>query len=443
MSLERSLCQALIKDDNGLLTLSKYKIKPNLFRAEKPLFDFIIRHYSAHNTMPNEEVIRRSVDKNFEAEDPGQPLSYWCSEIVARERVHIAHKASNEGVKLLESFDVDGWVQRLATAIFEINSDLGESTDVIVDSQERIDLVLSRYKERLESGGVAGIELPWEFLTTETGGMQSGDVNVISADTGVGKTWLLILIGLHAWMSGQKILLVSKEMSADMIEDRFHSLIGKIPYKLFRQGKLDEDTYKALEASVQSVCSGNNKRFVIVDDVQSTKSGMLDVEAKIREYNPNLLLVDGIYLISDDTGGEDFDWKSLARVVKALKRVLSKYGIPGVVTTQNKDLTNQQRKGKTGANNAANSTNALAYSKEISRIATLIMILYQSREDKAANKMCMFLPKVREGENLTVQFNWNFENMDFSMMDGSTLRNVFEVPEATGDGSDEIGSFDV
>lgn len=428
MGLELELCQALIIEGN-LTTLGKYRIKRDYFRTEQPLFDFILRHHERHGVMPSEEAIRRGVNKpEYVQLDPGQPLSYWCQEIINREQRAVVNKAMEAGAKMLgeDVFDVEAWTKTMNKALTKISGDMGESTDLVLDSAERVPIVIDRYRKRTEDNGVEGVVLPWEHLTNETGGMLGGDVSVISADTGVGKTWVLLLIGYHAWLSGLKVMCVSKEMAGEVIEDRFHAIRSAIAYKAFRQGKLDEMTFEKWQKDAEELGEQDAKRFIVVDDVESSKSGMLEIAAKIEEYKPDLLLIDGVYLLSDDSG-DDLDWKSVGRVIISLKRVLKKYKIPGVVTTQNKDLSNRTRGGKNAAQ-AANSTNALAYSKEISRIASLLMILFQGEADREAGQMRLFLPKVREGERLNLTLNWNFDTMDFSMKSFNKEASGTEAP---------------
>jgi replicative DNA helicase len=417
---ERELCQALIRDDAGFKTLSKYKIKPEYFHTEKSLYDYILRHFDRHGKMPDAAAIQTGADPLFEVEEPGNPLSYYCEELIKIRRRDIAVKATKEAAKKLENDKdpecVDAWMRAVTKAVFQIESDLTESTDILIDSKDRANTVLERYNERLENVGVSGLPFPWDFLSGETGGMQAGDVDVISANTGVGKTWVLLLIAHHLWLQGKKVLLISKEMSGDAIEDRFHSLHFKLAYKMFRQARLDDSVFEVWKAQAEKMWEEDSRRFVVVDDVTNDKAGVMDIEAKIVEYKPDIAMVDGIYLVSDDSG-DDLDWKSVGRVIIRLKRVLRKYGIPGVVTTQNKDLSGKNRGGKPGSGRAT--TDDLAYTKEISRIATLLMMLRQDADDKVANIMRLDLPKVREGESLSVTLNWNFETMDFATADGS------------------------
>lgn len=420
--MERELCQALITDENGLKVLSKYKIKPNYFHTEKSLYDYILRHFDRHGKMPDAAAIQMGVSQEFEAEPPGNPLSFYCEELIKRRRQDIARKATEKAIDLLESEKdttvdrVEAWKHEITKAVFQIESDLTESTDILLDAKDRAGAVLTRYTERLENVGVSGLPFPWDFLSGETGGMQAGDVDVISANTGVGKTWVLLLIAHYLWMHGKKVLLISKEMSGDAIEDRFHSLHFKLAYKMFRQARMDDTAFERWKEEAEKMWAEDSRRFIVVDDVTNDKAGVMDIEAKIVEYKPDILLVDGIYLVSDD-GGDDLDWKSVGRVIIRLKRVLRKYGIPGVVTTQNKDLSGKNRGAKPGAGRAT--TDDLAYTKEISRIATLLMMLRQDADDKIANVMRLDLPKVREGESLSVTLNWNFDTMDFQTADGS------------------------
>lgn len=428
MNFELELCRGLLTEQNAMRTFIEWKIKPSYFENDttRAVLDYILRHYNKHGVLPNEAAVKLAVGQDaFDLETPEQPLSYYCECIILREQVNEAKRTTEDLIKIIGDNKVDAiaekrvdrWRERAQKGLMKIVADLSQAQDIIIDSKERGQAAVERYEERQKNLGVLGVSYPWPELTNVSGGMEAGDITVISANTGVGKTWLLVYIALYVWLElGKKILFVSKEMHGDVIEDRFYSKLKALPYRMFRQGSLDEDQYRAFKEIVEQVTSTDSRRFIIIDDVQQDKSGVLEIEAKIEEYKPDILFIDGIYLISDDAG-DDLDWKSVARVIYKLKRVLKKYEIPAVVTTQNKDLSKQGKGAKASAS-AANSTDSLAYSKDISRAASLMINLYQTDQDRAAKTMTMFLPKVREGERADLTLNWDFDRMDFSITTG-------------------------
>jgi len=105
--------------------------------------------------------------------------------------------------------------------------------------QERI---LAEREARLESQGSVGPETPWPRLNRMVAGGKKGDITLLSAKTGYGKSTLALLIALHqAWTQGYDVALMHFEQYTESILDRLLAhRFGLLPVDFRKPGKITD-----------------------------------------------------------------------------------------------------------------------------------------------------------------------------------------------------------
>ena len=105
--------------------------------------------------------------------------------------------------------------------------------------QERI---LAEREARLESQGSVGPETPWPRLNRMVAGGKKGDITLISAKTGYGKSTLALLIALHqAWTQGYDVALMHFEQYTESILDRLLAYrFNLMPVDFRKPGKITD-----------------------------------------------------------------------------------------------------------------------------------------------------------------------------------------------------------
>ena len=105
--------------------------------------------------------------------------------------------------------------------------------------QERI---LAEREARLESQGSVGPETPWPRLNRMVAGGKKGDITLLSAKTGYGKSTLALLIALHqAWTQGYDVALMHFEQYTESILDRLLAhRFSLLPVDFRKPGKVTD-----------------------------------------------------------------------------------------------------------------------------------------------------------------------------------------------------------
>tara|TARA_R100001509_G_scaffold164407_1_gene141878 strand:- start:88 stop:1329 length:1242 start_codon:yes stop_codon:yes gene_type:complete len=150
--------------------------------------------------------------------------------------------------------------------------------------------------------GMIGIPTPFNVINSTGMGWQPGDLITAYARPTVGKTWLCCKIAAIAVEKGFKTLLVSTEMTRASINLRMDVILGhmrgfNLSHSAIRNGnEIDESEYKRFLTETDS------KNLLICDHISGEDSISLpSINNLVRKYSPDLLVIDGVYLISQDS----------------------------------------------------------------------------------------------------------------------------------------------
>ena len=133
------------------------------------------------------------------------------------------------------------------------------------------------------------------------------------------------------------------------------------------------------------------------------------MQAKIRETKPDLVIVDGMYLMRDDRSGKrDVDWKAIAHISQDLKLTAQEFGVPLIGVTQ----ANRGSEGK------ESSLSGLGYSDSFAQDADAVFQVSRRKvvdPETGIKKTELYLncPGLREGELDGIVVNGN-PGSDFS-----------------------------
>lgn len=275
--------------------------------------------------------------------------------------------------------------------------------------------VLAKY-ERMKAGE-RGIPFPFAGMNDATLGMWPQDLILFAARLGIGKSWSLLLIARAAWKAGTRVLLCTTEMSQERMAERFFAMDRKLPYAQFRNGSLNPYQESAMYEGLLKMMEKDDGRFRVLGGDFDFR--MPNLQAEIEEFLPDLVIVDGAYLIESEGEGRT---EKAANTFNALKRLANRMHIPIVVSSQ---FNREVKK------NSPNTVQAesIGLTDVAGWNADVIFGLVQT-EDMAKDKRMIFKPlKIREGKGEEFEVIWDIENMNFEELPkpGSEKGNPFDA----------------
>jgi replicative DNA helicase len=205
-------------------------------------------------------------------------------------------------------------------------------------------LLRQQYNTHAESGGVVGIPYPWEVLNQKTGGMRDEEFIVIYGRPGNMKTWVACAIAAKAYLENHRVMIFSKEISREAMLTRVCSVLGNVDYDRLRRGILTEEDadeffelMDELAESEEEDSTGSHHRALMFMSDKGKKAGSTveDLIAAAERFQPDLIVVDGFYLMKDGRSGQrTADWKQISHISQDLKAMAQFVGCPVIGTTQ-------------------------------------------------------------------------------------------------------------
>ena len=277
---------------------------------------------------------------------------------------------------------------------------------------------LKEINEILKSPNVIrGLPSGFYELDRLTSGFHGGELTVIGARPGMGKTAFALNIAYNVASQGKKVLFFSLEMSKKQLSLRTYSMISEVPLSKIRSGLLnDEEVEKITSSYLENV--GVLERMVLVDDV-SNLYDIIKIAYSIE--NIDLIIVDYLQLIKTKNKYQ-MRYQELADIANSLKFLSKDLDIPIIALAQvNREVEKKADKRPTLSD--------LRESGDIEATADVVMFIHREDYYKKENNIDdsvaeIIMAKNRNGESGVIKLNFNKRIQKFS-----SLLNLSETEE--------------
>jgi replicative DNA helicase len=333
-----------IVDLQDFHTVQKHRITEDFFFEAlcKQVFIFLRNHYSARETygsVPSWQIVLRQYPA-FQHVHSVDAINTLCEQLrLARMSAQIKSLAES----LYQQADTNP--REALKTIREYHAVLSsqhESSNDLLMSDAH-DVLLQEYDMVASHNGILGIPWPWDILNDETQGLQGGQFIVIYGRPKQMKTWVGLYVAANAYITAkQRVLFVSMEMKSIDIQRRAASVCARLDYNKLRKAQLNPHDRERLFQWLQWLKQGENSvqrqdghtpMFLATSGEGSR--GIGTVQAKIREYQPDLVVVDGLYRMSDDRSKtRTIDWKNITHIAQDLNETAKDLNIPIIGITQ-------------------------------------------------------------------------------------------------------------
>ncbi len=182
-----------------------------------------------------------------------------------------------------------------------------------------------------------GIPTGFNELDRMLGGLQRGDLLIIAARPGVGKTSLMLNLGYNAsFRHRQRVAIFSLEMGNEQLVQRFVSTETGIEGQRLRTGTLSDDEW----GRMSQVCLQMSEMPMFLDD--SPALSPLDLRVKARriyqEHGLDLIIVDYLQLMQGDSkdgkGGGENRVQEISYISRSLKQIARELKVPLIAGSQ-------------------------------------------------------------------------------------------------------------
>lgn len=328
-------------------TVEKCRIDESYFFSPecRTIFEYLKAHFhSKHtfNSVPSFHLVQQ-IFPGFQYAPSSDSLPTLLEQIrLARMRV----EALDFGEKIMKLADTNPrmalTMMREAAATMSSRHEM--QNDMLLS--DAFDELWSDYNTVASGHGITGLPWPWTPLNEATQGMHPGEFLLIFGRPKSMKTWAaLYVITLLNMYANARVLVYSLEMKPKVILRRISAIRAVVNYKKLLSGKLqpaDCERFFALlhalkqesRTALQQAANGHRSAALLVTG-GGGNNGINFLHSKIREFKPDIVLIDGLYLMGDDRGGKKtVDWKAIAHISQDTKSTAREFNIPILATAQ-------------------------------------------------------------------------------------------------------------
>ncbi len=216
---------------------------------------------------------------------------------------------NGKGVQVLES---------LITKTSELKKNTSVIRDIDVTDLESAVAYYEHVQKQQELGTI-GIKtgLPG-FDNYLPAGIMPGQLGVMLAYPGIGKSWLSLYFAVQAWKQGKSPLVISLEMSETEVRNRVFTIMGEglFSHRKLSNGQVDVEDLKRWH---KKELTGKPEFHIISNDSGGEVTPSV-IRGKIDQYRPDFIIVDYLQLMSPNqkSDNETVRMKNLSRELKLL-----------------------------------------------------------------------------------------------------------------------------
>ncbi|MEM3426662.1 MAG: DnaB-like helicase C-terminal domain-containing protein [Nitrososphaerales archaeon] len=311
-------------------------------------------------------------------------------------------------------------VERIAKDIIVFLDNFGLKEKKSVD-YETLASDIFEFKDRLDgerkSDFLSNIPTGFTDLDMLTGGFGKGELIVLSAPAGMGKTSFMLSAALNIAKQGRSVGIASFKLDKDALYERLSSIMSYVPLKRIRQRFLNDEE---MEKIAQSVVELSTLKIFILHSAWFTFSELYYKTRRLKEEKGlDILFVDHLQLMSADRRRNTRE-EELEEIVRNLKTMARRLEIPVVLLVQ------------TEARKKYPELEDLKNIGKIEQFADIILFLYRPeyyRKHPSPDEMGIaeiIAAKNRQDATDMIRLAFIKETTAFKSLEGQLLQNIYE-----------------
>ena len=387
-------------------------IQPDYFESDSNswLLDVILEHFRQYKAPPSKDVLKvkvteiendilktavleqlKEVFRYMESDD----LSFVKDEILKFCKNQEIKRAIMDSVNLLKMGNYDEIKSKMDSAM-KAGADTNIGLDYIND-------VASRYNEAARHTITTGWDVIDDLMD---GGLAPGELGVVMAPAGIGKSWMLINIGANAVRAGKTVIHYTLELNENYVGQRYDSVLTGINAQTLKHHQDSvEEKMKTLSGSL------------IVKYYPTKSVGVMALKAHIEKTimqgkTPDLIVVDYGDLLKVNTKKDKHE--ALEDLYEELRGMAGEYKIPVWTASQ---------AGRSALEEDIIEADKIASSYGKVMVADFLMSLSRKVEDKMSGTGRGHVIKNRFGpDGITLPSKINTNNGQFEFFEPQTTQ---------------------
>ena len=311
-----------------------------------------------------------------------------------------------------DSSDASSVLAAAEKTIFDIGQTrrTGDLEHIRKGVTEVIDLM---EKLAIDPNANAGVRVGFPTLDKITNGFKAGELIIIAARPGIGKTTLAVNFAVNAALKyGKSVAMFDLEMSSLQVAQRFICSTGRVPMDMVKGGTKDNNVWATLFETKKIL---ENSNIYIDDTTTITPSEILSKCRKLKaQHGLDMIIIDYLQLMKGEKVSKDGNrQQEVADLTRSIKLAARELGVPILLLSQ-LNRESEKRADRTPQ------LSDLRESGSIEQDADIVMFIADAASDNApqdsdddALDYTLVIAKHRNGARGNIPIKWKSEFTQF------------------------------
>ncbi len=329
--------------------------------------------------------------------------------------------SANRVLELAEKYIFDISQTRRTSALVHIKDAVTEA----IDTMEKVSI---------DPNVNAGVRVGFPTLDKYTNGFKPGELIIIAARPGIGKTTLAVNFAVNAALKYNKtVAMFDLEMSALQVAQRFICSTGRVAMDFVKGGTKDNNVWETLFETKKLL---ENSNIYVDDTTNITPAEILSKCRRLKmQHGLDMVIIDYLQLMHSERASKDNNrQQEVADMTRAIKLAARELGVPILLLSQ----LNRESEKRT---NKTPQLSDLRESGSIEQDADIVMFIADIASDEVkenasnddALDYSLVIAKHRNGMRGTIPIKWKSEYTQFYEPGRDTLytKNISKVQKDT------------
>lgn len=210
-------------------------------------------------------------------------------------------------------------LEKLYQKTLERNIEEDEQSEDIIDI---LDDIIERKKKYEEGKPFIEIDTGYSSLNQFTNGFHRGELIILAARPGMGKTALMLNMVIRQIKNGEKVMIFSLEMSAKSLVERMVSMLSGVSLQKIRRGNMNDEEFDYVMQAFDFLEEAKDNLILI--DKSNMTINEIKIEIRKRKENVDIVYVDYLQLINSasEYNNKNVEVGEVSRIAKVMAREL-------------------------------------------------------------------------------------------------------------------------